>query len=115
MNFTKEPEFQRELKKLKKRFRSLDEDIDRLEKVLIKLPQGTGGKHWNCIHKNERANIYKVRLACTSLHEKRMRIIYAHYASDTLVVFIELYFKGDKENEDRERIKVYLKNSKKDN
>jgi len=38
-----------------------------------------------------------------------LRIIYAYFEEDQQIEFIELYFKGDKENEDRNRIKNYLK------
>jgi len=41
-----------------------------------------------------------------------IRIIYAFYIATYKVDFIEIYFKGDKENEDYERIKEYFKNQK---
>jgi len=40
-----------------------------------------------------------------------LRIIYAYYEEDQNIEFIELYFKGDKENEDRDRIATYIKQS----
>jgi len=48
------------------------------------------------------------------LKKKDLRIIYAYIENHQLVKmigiqFIEIYFKGEKENEDRERIKDYLK------
>jgi len=36
------------------------------------------------------------------------RIVYAFYKREGIVEFIEIYFKGDKENEDRSRINKYL-------
>lgn len=39
-----------------------------------------------------------------------IRVIYAYHIAASKVDFIEIYFKGEKENEDRERIKEYLKN-----
>ena len=37
-----------------------------------------------------------------------IRVIYAYYVLTNTVDFIEMYFKGESENEDRERIKQYL-------
>jgi hypothetical protein len=109
MDFTELPEFQRDLKKLKKKFKSLGDDVERLRKILRERPDGIPGKHWNCITKTETMAVYKVRLACASLHEKKIRIIYAYTKEQTRISFIELYFKGGKENEDKARIRQYKK------
>jgi hypothetical protein len=39
-----------------------------------------------------------------------MRIIYAYHGEVFTFVYIEIYFKGNKENEDRGRVEMYLKN-----
>ena len=48
------------------------------------------------------------KIACKSLKgrgaESGLRIVYAYFEEEERIVFIELYFKGNKENEDRERI-----------
>jgi len=36
-----------------------------------------------------------------------IRIIYAYFEKEDAIEFIEIYFKGDKENEDKKRIKKY--------
>ena len=47
----------------------------------------------------------------TALQEERKkRAVPATPVAASKVDFIEIYFKGEKENEDRERIKEYLKN-----
>lgn len=38
-----------------------------------------------------------------------IRIIYAYNEKEDIIEFIEIYFKGDKENEDRERILKHFK------
>ena len=38
-----------------------------------------------------------------------MRVVYAYHGTSITFVYIEIYFKGHKENEDRQRIKEYLK------
>jgi len=59
-------------------------------------------------------HIYKVlKFACKSLKGRGVnsgiRFTYEYVAEESKAVFIEIYFKGDKENEDRERIKRYCK------
>jgi len=64
---------------------------------------------------NPEYRIFKVRkIACMSLKGKGchsgLRIIYAYNESKAEVIFLEIYYKGDKENEKSERIKDFLKN-----
>ena len=109
MQFTELSEFSRELKQLRKKYLTLSDDLEGLKRTLGKLSVRNAGKHWSCLHKSEDVSIYKIRLACRYLRATTMRVIYARYAEPDRIVFLELYFKGDKENEDRKRIKEYLK------
>ncbi|MCX6761961.1 MAG: hypothetical protein NTY33_03945 [Candidatus Moranbacteria bacterium] len=114
INFQQTQEFVKELKKLSKKYRTLEKDFRQLKEIyLVAAPQGNGSKHWNLLHKNDTLEIYKVRMHCDSTKGKFFRVIYAyHLKTETveLIEFIEIYYKGNKENEDRERIKDYLKN-----
>lgn len=107
--FDQLPEFEKELKKLSKKYPSLKQDLNTLEDVLRALPTGNG-KNFTVIHHSEKVKLVKTRLACKSLKDRSMRIIYAYHDETVTFVYIELYFKGNKENEDRERILKYLKN-----
>lgn len=83
------------------------------KKILSESPLGIG-KHFNIITKTESACIIKARFFCRSLKKKDLRIIYAYIGSSQTVElvgieFIEIYFKGKKQNEDGGRIKGYLK------
>lgn len=114
MNFKNAIEFQKDFKKLSKKFRSLDEDFVEFKKVLNESPLGIG-KHFNIIAKTGFAYIVKARFFCKSLKKKDLRIIYAYIENHQVIEmigieFIEIYFKGEKENEDRDRIREYLKN-----
>lgn len=104
MNFKQGAEFQKDFKRLSKKFKSLDSDLLEFKKVLNEAPLGIG-KHFNVITKKDSLYIIKARFFCKSLKKKDLRIIYAH-SND--IEFIEIYFKAEKENEDRERIKKYL-------
>lgn len=109
MEYDELPEFSRELKRLRKKYRSLDDDIEELKRTLAKLTMKNGSKHWNCLHRDEKVRIYKIRLACRYLRATTMRVVYAQHADSGRVVFIELYYKGEKDNEDGTRLKAYLK------
>lgn len=107
MDFEELPEFLKDLKRLKKKYRSLENDLASLKDVLRNIPDGNNSKHWNCIHKRDGLRLYKVRLACVSLNKDSMRVIYAHQVG-VKIILIELYFKGEQENENQERLRDYL-------
>lgn len=106
--FNQLPEFVKEFSKLSRKYRSLPEDLKKLESVLDVSPIGFG-VNFVTIHHSEEVKIVKTRLACKSLRDRSMRIIYAYHHNELTFVHIEIYFKGDKENEDRGRIAEYLK------
>lgn len=109
MNFDELPEFQKELKRLGKKYKSLSDDLQEFRNVISAVPLGNS-KHFNVITKTEFLHIIKARLFCRYLKGTSLRIVYAYHVAASKVDFIEIYFKGEKENEDRERIKEYLKN-----
>lgn len=107
-HFNQSPEFEKELKKLSKKYRSLPKDLKDLEEVLVVSPTGLG-KNFTIVHSTESVKIVKARLACESIGNRNVRIIYAYHNDTFEFMYIEIYFKGDKENEDRSRIEKYLK------
>lgn len=108
MNFNELPEFAKEFKRLVKKYKSLTDDLEEFKRIITVLPLGNS-KHFNVITKNEHCTVVKARLFCRYLKGSSMRIIYAFHCNNLRVDFIEIYFKGDKENEDRKKIKEYLK------
>lgn len=108
MNFNELPKFTKEFKGLAKKYRSLPKDLEEFKRVVLVAPLGNS-KHFNVITKNERCAIVKARLFCRYLKGASLRIIYAFHCQEGKIDFIEIYFKGEKENEDRERIKAYFK------
>ena len=107
------PEFEKDLKKLVRRFASIEEDLQ----IFIKVAM-------NAFHKqnvDSRAilqmpelgihspKIYKAKkFACKALKGKGVqsgiRVIYAYHEEEGRIEFIEIYYKGDKASEDRARI-----------
>ncbi|MCK5358768.1 MAG: hypothetical protein KAJ48_10260, partial [Elusimicrobiales bacterium] len=105
--------FAKDFKQLSKKYKSLPEDLKGFKKILNTIPAGNS-KHFNSIAKHELCLIIKARLFCRYLKGSSLRIIYAFHSQTDKIDFIEIYFKGNKTNEDRERIKAYLKNLPKD-
>ena len=108
MNFNELPEFQKELKRLAKKYRSIPNDLQEFCSVVSAVPLGNS-KHFNVITTTEFLHIVKARLFCKYLKGSSLRVIYSYFIQEQRIEFIELYFKGEKENEDRERIKEYLR------
>jgi len=107
------PEFEKDLKKLIKRFRTLKEDlqifVDKQLQLYHKLRIDNKGVFAIPNLGITYPQIYKAKkFACRSLKGKGVasgiRVIYAHYEKEDVIEFIEIYYKGDKENEDRSRI-----------
>lgn len=107
------PEFEKDLKRLSKRFTSLEEDLQTFIKVAMNL------FHKQKIDSNaifpisdlgiKTLKIYKgKKFACRALKGKGaqsgIRVIYAYYEEEDWIEFIEIYYKGDKASEDRDRI-----------
>lgn len=107
-NFNQLSEFERELKNLSQKYPSLVNDIEDIKPILISNPTGIG-KNFTIISVNQDVKIVKVRIHCQSLKARKIRMIYAYHSGRIEFMYIELYFKGNKENEDQNRIKDYLK------
>jgi hypothetical protein len=112
MEFIELEEFNKDLKRLLKKYRSLPEDLEVVKRVLGVFPVGRGDVSQIPGLKINR-KVFKMRIMCRSVKGKTFRLIYSCSEDLTKIILIELYFKGDKENEDRERIMrnfSYLKN-----
>jgi len=110
MEFSETPEFTKEFKKLQKKYRTLTEDISVLKKLLVVNPNGNSSKHWNrlCTDETMGVTVLKVRMMCRAVHGSQFRVTYAYQAQEVTVLFIEIYFKGNKENKDTIRVQNYF-------
>ena len=109
--------FKKDLKKLIKRFRTLKDDLKVLQKNQIELLHlfeiDNGGTFELKGYENQNYTIYKIKkIACKSLKGKGMksglRLIYAFNQNSFQISLLEIYYKGDRENEDYDRIKKFL-------
>ncbi len=107
MKFNELPEFEKEFKRLRKKYKSLPNDLTVFKKVLTKIPLGNN-KHFNILHNTEGLCIVKARFFCKYLKGSSLRIVYGYLKKEKKVEFIEIYSKSKKKREDKEKIKRYL-------
>ncbi|MDD2224830.1 MAG: hypothetical protein PHP97_01560 [Candidatus Shapirobacteria bacterium] len=100
--------FDKEFKRLFKKYLSLEKDLNVLKDALELFPTGQSNNS-EIIYNSEEIKVVKTRLFCRYLKGSTLRLVYVYYPKENKICFLEIYFKGDKVNEDRERIKGYLK------
>lgn len=123
MNYNETEEFKRDFKKRLKKFSSLKEDLNTNKRYRIELfhckevdsksifeIQGAGN--------TDELKFFKVKkFQCKSLKgrgaKSGIRVIYAYFPIEQKIVFLEIYFKGDQENENRQRIVDFINRNNK--
>jgi len=114
MNYDETVKFKHDFKKLLKKFSSLAEDLEVNKQYRIELfhyqkidsrsileIQGVGN--------SAELKFFKIiKFQCKSLKgrgaKSGIRVIYAYFPNKQKIVFIEIYFKANQENENRKRI-----------
>lgn len=114
MTFEELPEFQRDMKLLSKKFRTLYEDLLVVKQVLAVFPDERPPFSFRISDLGIESCVIKIKkIACRSLKGRGvnsgLRLIYAYFPEHQKIVFIELYHKNDQEMESRGRIWDHLK------
>lgn len=109
MIFEELPEFKRDLKSLLKKYRTLSDDLSVVKQVFEVNPDERPPFSFRIDNLGIETCIIKVRkIACKALKGRGvnsgLRLIYAYFPDQKKIIFIELYHKNNKENEDRKRI-----------
>jgi mRNA-degrading endonuclease RelE of RelBE toxin-antitoxin system len=109
MNFDELAEFEKDLKHLLKKYRTLNEDLTVVKKVLEFAPDERPPFSFRISDLGLKSCVIKVKkIACKALKGRGvnsgLRLIYAYFPEEKKITFVELYHKNDKENEDRIRI-----------
>lgn len=107
IRFEESSEFQKDFKKLKKKYRTLDKDMVLFKEVFSSGNLSFDGKAATILSKTESYTVVKARLFCRSLRQDSLRIVCIIVVSKNSVLLIEIYYKGDKPREDSLRIKKY--------
>jgi len=114
MEIDRIPEFDKDFKQLLKRYRTLNDDLAELMGILKKKPDERPPFSFRIDGLGLETCVIKVKkIACKALKgsgvNSGLRLIYAYFKEEQKIVFIELYHKNDKENEDRQRISDHFK------
>ena len=114
MKYSETEEFIRDFKKRLKKFPSLRDDLETAKKNVIELfhireIDNRSTFKIKGIGNTEELQFYKIKkFACKSLKgrgvKSGIRVIYALFPSQQKIVFLEIYFKAQQENETRQRI-----------
>ncbi len=121
LKYQETKEFQKDFKKLLKKFPTLKEDFQSNKQFRIELFHSQNIDS-HSIFKIERVNnlkeytFFKVKkFQCKSLKGKGansgIRLIYAYLPTTQTIIFIEIYFKADQKKENPERIKSFINNN----
>jgi len=112
------PEFEKDFKKLIKRFRTLEDDLNNFIKTELNLYHKLSIDNKGIFQipglPFDDPKIFKAKkFACRSLKGKGVqsgiRVIYSYSEKIDKIELIEIYYKGDKENEERGRFSRYYK------
>ena len=118
INYNTIPEFEKDFKKLEKRYRTLNADFENMKKNLLEAhylkgaplpPQSVVDIEGMCSGNYRSKKVRK--FACKSLknlgNRSGIRVIFV-IEEELKITFIEIYHKSDKEIENKERLKQYL-------
>jgi mRNA-degrading endonuclease RelE of RelBE toxin-antitoxin system len=114
MTFEELEEFKKDLKQLLKKYRTLNDDLETVKRVLNVEPNERPPFSFRINDLGITTCVIKVKkIACRTLKGRGvnsgLRLIYAHFEEEQRIVMIELYHKNDKEIEDKQRIKNHFK------
>jgi mRNA-degrading endonuclease RelE of RelBE toxin-antitoxin system len=109
INFEELPEYKKDLKRLMKKHRTLNGDLEDVRKDLNDEPGASPPFSFRIENLGITTCVIKVKKIASDSFKGRgvnsgFRLIYAYFEQEKRIVFIELFHKNEKDNEDRERI-----------
>ncbi len=118
MHYDETEEFTRDFKKLLKKFSSLADDLEVNKQYRIELFHGKEVDSRSvfeiqAVGNTTELKFFKVKkFQCKDLKgrgaKSGIRVIYAYFPKEQKIVFIEIYFKANQENESRQRIIAFI-------
>ena len=107
MEFKQTAKFARNFKKLMKKYKTLAQDLARWQNLISKqigFITTNPTTHHSLLRSshNRQVFVFKSRFHCRYLRGSSLRIIYFYFASKQEFLLVEIFFKGEKENEDRQ-------------
>ena len=109
ISFEELPEYWKDFKRLSKKYRTLTNDLDDVRKDLNDEPGVFPPFSFRIEGLGIETCIVKIKKITSDSFKGRgvnsgFRLVYAYFEQEKRIVFIELYHKCEKENENRERI-----------
>ena len=109
MRFETLTEYDYDFKRLLKKYRTLENDIDSVKKVLSVRPDTRPPYSFRIEGLGISTCVIKIKKIASNSFKGRgvnsgFRLIYAYFEEEERIVLVELYHKNEKEKEDRERI-----------
>jgi mRNA-degrading endonuclease RelE of RelBE toxin-antitoxin system len=109
MRFETLTEFEKDLKRLLKKYRTLNSDLEDVKIILRVKPDERPPYSFRIDNLGITTCVIKIKKITSDSMKGRgvnsgFRLVYAWFKEEQKIVFIELYHKNDKENEDRQRI-----------
>lgn len=114
MKFEELDEFRKDVRHLLKKYRTLEDDLKVVKLDLADEPGAQPPFSYRIEGLSLSTCVIKVKkIACKAMKGKGvnsgLRLIYAWFDDERRIVFVEIYYKGDKVGEDRERINKHFK------
>lgn len=106
-------EFEKDVKKLKRKYRTIVDDLEVVKKVLNIQPNERPPFSYRINELGIKTCVIKVKKIASKSFKGRgvnsgFRLIYAHFEKENRIVFIEIFHKKYKEIEDKNRILKYF-------
>jgi len=111
MKFETIEEYEKDLKRLLKKYRTLENDLEGVKDYLTVRPNSSPPFSFQIEGLGITTCVIKVKKIASDSFKGRgvnsgFRLVYAYFEEEQRIVFVELYHKNEKENEDRIRIKA---------
>jgi mRNA-degrading endonuclease RelE of RelBE toxin-antitoxin system len=109
MTFDALPEFEKDLKRLLKKYRTLETDLNLVKQILTIRPDAQPPFSFRIEGLHRLSCVIKMKKITSDSFKGRgnnsgFRLIYAFFKEEKRITFIELYHKSEQELEDRDRI-----------
>ena len=113
MKFEELEVFRKDVKRLLKKYKTLNDDLSVVKQVLLVFPKERPPFSFEIADLGLETCIIKVKkIACRSWKGRGvnsgLRLVYAYFEQEARIVFIELYHKNEQETEDRQRILAHF-------
>ena len=114
MIFISIPEFDKDVKRLLKKYKSIEEDLESIKSIVESLPNARPPFSYLIDNLGLKVPIIKIKkIASKSFPGKGvysgLRLIYIYFSVEQKIIFLEIYHKNEKELEDKIRILNYSK------